>query len=114
MADDTTAPEPLTVREYVNAQNAVDVRLANNSAAEADELVSRHIGGKDNPHDVPATLIARAVLEVGADLYWRHKSRNGVVQLGSGVEAAGPVRINRDPMTMAYELLSPFLPAAIG
>jgi hypothetical protein len=84
-----------------------DKKFATESKTTATEMVHHFIGGADNPFKVPGSVVARAVLEVGADLYYRKASRNGVVGLDS-VEAQ-PFRIARDPMTAAYPLLRPYL-----
>lgn len=56
---------------------------------------------------VPADVQARAVLEVGADLYNRRKARNGIAGLDN-VEVS-PMRIRSDPMKAAQAILFPFL-----
>ncbi|RWZ52934.1 hypothetical protein ELQ90_03085 [Labedella phragmitis] len=107
MTDSTARDATDTTLEwYVNAIGE-DADFAAASAATATSMVHEFIGGEDNPFKVPADVVARAVLEVGADLYYRKASRNGVV----GLEGTGPqpFRINRDPMTAAYPLLRPYL-----
>lgn len=101
---------PVTLEEYVTAKGDDALALVAASTAEATAMVNRHIGGSANPHEVPSEILARAILEVGADLYYRKAARNGVVTFGNGLEAANVVRINRDPMTQAYPILAPFLP----
>lgn len=110
MTDPGTAPElaEVDLDWYVNAKNGSDASVAALVArceAEATELVSKHVGTAT----VPAVIIDRAVLEVGADLFYRRAARNGIVSFGNGVEAASVIRINRDPMTQAYPLLAPYL-----
>lgn len=93
---------------YVKAASSTEPRLADFADAcqlEAAALVDDHIGDAV----VPTVLRDRAVLEVGADLFYRRAARNGIVSFGSGVEAASVVRINRDPMTQAYPLLAPYV-----
>jgi hypothetical protein len=105
MADDTTrAATDLTW--YVQAKNE-DEDYARESEGVAQQLVEDFIGGAGNPFGVPADVVARAVLEVGADLYYRKASRNGVVQL-AGVDPQ-IFRLNRDPMAAAYPLLRRYL-----
>lgn len=105
---------------FVKASGDNDA-FAQSCADEALAMVRKHIGAVEtvdaagattwsNPHGVPQSLIDRAVLEVGADLYYRQAARNGIVSFGSGVEATSVIRINRDPMTQAYSILGPFLP----
>ena len=90
---------------YVDAIGE-DVEYAATSKAEATELVN-HFIGSGNPFGVPELVVDRAVLEVGADLYYRKASRNGVVGL-DGVDSQ-PFRLNRDPMAAAYPVLRPYL-----
>ena len=58
---------------------------------------------------VPATVLDRATREVCSDLFARRNAPNGIVnaQFASGDgPGASAVRINRDPLTPAYPLLS--------
>lgn len=83
-----------------------DVEFAKACELEATALVDNFVG-EDNPFNVPDEVLTRAVLEVGADLYYRKASRNGVV--GFGGDDPQPFRLNRDPMAAAYPLLRPFI-----
>jgi hypothetical protein len=105
MADDTT-PATTVLDWYVQAVGA-DAPFAQESGEVAQQMVNDFIGGEANPFQVPESVVARAVLEVGADLYYRKASRNGVATFGS-VEPQ-PFRLNRDPMTAAYPLLRRYL-----
>lgn len=105
MTDDSPAPATTDLSWFVQAVGE-DAAYAASCAAEARQMVSDFIG-EDNPYGVPASVVARAELEVGADLYYRKASRNGVVGL-DGVDPQ-PYRINRDPMTAAYPLLRRYL-----
>jgi hypothetical protein len=98
-------PTPTNLTWYVNAKGE-DAQYANESAAHAAVLVGNFIG-EGNPFKVPDSVVALSVLEVGADLYYRKASRNGIVGLDS-VEPQ-PFRLNRDPMAAAYAILRPFL-----
>ena len=104
-------PEAITLDWYVQALGD-DAEFAQQCATEASTLVT-HMIGTDNPYQVPADVIARAVLEVGADLYYRKASRNGIVQF-DGVETTSALRIGRDPLSAAYPFLRPFLPMGLG
>lgn len=106
-----STPEEITLAWYVNALGD-DVTLATSCAAEAADLVS-HMVGATNPYLVPASVIARAVLEVGADLYYRKASRNGIVQF-DGIETSSTMRISRDPLSAAYPFLRQFMPMGLG
>lgn len=104
MADETTPATDLVW--YVEAIGE-DAEFAAASKALATQLVTDFIGGEGNPFNVPASVVAGAVLEVGADLYYRKASRNGIVGL-DGVDPQ-PFRLNRDPMAAAYPLLRRYL-----
>ncbi len=105
MSDETT-PATTDLTWYVNAIDA-DQPFAATSETVARQMVTDFIGGENNPFGVPETVVARAVLEVGADLYYRKASRNGTVTIG-GVEPQ-MFRINRDPMAAAYPMLRRYL-----
>jgi|GEM_PF-2200596 len=103
---DAVPSTPTKLDWYVNAIGD-DKPFAAESDALARVMVHDFIGGKANPFGVPSEVVERAVLEVGADLYYRKASRNGVVQL-DGVEPQ-LYRLNRDPMAAAYPLLRRYL-----
>lgn len=100
------APTTTALDWYVEALGE-DKPFADESKLVATELVNNLIGGAANPFGVPAVVVARAVLEVGADLYYRKASRNGIVGL-EGVDPQ-PMRLNRDPLAAAYPFLRPYL-----
>ena len=102
--------EPTTGLEWYVQAIGDDAKFAETSAVEGAELVDNFVG-KDNPYQVPRSVLARARLEVGADLYYRKASRNGIV----GLDAADsqPFRLNRDPMAAAYSLLRQFIPVGL-
>ena len=113
--------QPTVLEWFVDAVGD-DEPYARECRADAETLVQNFIGSKpavgstpavDNPYGVPRNIVDRAALEVGADLYYRKASRNGVVAFGGSgdMPAPEPFRINRDPMQAAYPILRPFLPA---
>lgn len=106
MADSTAPATPTTTLEWFVEALGEDVAYAADSKAEAADLVDNFVGA-GNPFNVPTSVIARAVLEVGADLFYRKASRNGVV--GFDGPDPQPFRLNRDPMAAAYPILRPFL-----
>lgn len=61
---------------------------------------------------LPAVIKARAVLEVGAELYYRRSARLGIAGLDDA--EAAPIRISRDPMRAAYDLLRPYTKPALA
>lgn len=100
---------PIDLAWYVAAQNSPEMsKLAAVSRAEATQLVTDFIGGEANPFSVPQAVLDRAILEVGADLYYRQAARNGVVGIG-GDDMGQIFRLNRDPMAAAYPLLRRYL-----
>lgn len=77
--------------------------------AEAIELVLV-IGGE---HKVPAPIAQRAVVEAGADLFWRQQARNGIATFESE-GALETVRVGLDPTRSARAVLQPWLGVAIA
>lgn len=61
---------------------------------------------------VPASVVSRAVLEVGKELFDRRQSRNGIAGLDNMDFA--PMRIARDPMKAGMPYLQPYLGPAIA
>lgn len=89
---------------YVGAGNLDAVRsFVGECVEEATALVARRVG----VDTVPDVIRRRAVLEVGADLYHRRRVRNGVASF-DGVDMQ-PIRVTRDPMKAAEDILAPFL-----
>lgn len=113
--------DPPTVIQWFVQAVGDEVAFATECKTLGDTMVGNFIGNVAavglvpavvNPYKVPAEAVERAALEVGADLYYRKSSRNGVVAFGGGdMPAPEPFRINRDPMQAAYPILRPFLPA---
>lgn len=103
MPDETT---PATTLDWYVQAIGDDTAFAAESAQVATQMVTDFIG-TGNPFGVPESVVARAVLEVGADLYYRKASRNGVATI-EGVEPQ-MFRLNRDPMAAAYPLLRRYL-----
>jgi hypothetical protein len=98
--------EPRDLEWYVQASGD-DAPYAKESEGVARQMVIDFIGGESNPFDVPDAVVERAVLEVGADIYYRKASKNGLVTM-QGVDPQ-LFRINRDPMASAYPLLRRYL-----
>lgn len=84
------------------------------AAAEADAMVNNHTKPGNVRGEVPAHILARAKLEVGAELFHRRTSRNGVVGLDGGPDNFAPLRIARDPMKAAYDILAPYMLPALS
>lgn len=104
-------PTPLTVdlAGYLGETSAAEAPLIAECEESALELVTQHVGGAT----VPDSVLRVAVREVGADLFHRRKSRNGVTTFAGG-EGVTPIRLNRDPLTAAYPILRPYLPPALA
>jgi len=95
--------------EYVNAEDTgAPDSYVTECAAEASSLIANFVGKAKMPDEIRR----RAILEVGADLFHRRASRNGVIGF-EGVEAI-PVRIARDPMLSAYPILRQYLPIGLA
>lgn len=103
MPEETT---PATTLDWYVRALGEDLPFSAESAEVAQQMVTDFIGD-GNPFGVPESVVARAVLEVGADLYYRKASRNGVATM-DGVEPQ-LFRLNRDPMAAAYPLLRRYL-----
>lgn len=79
----------------------------------ADAMVTTYLQASDLleadgiPEGIPETVVDRAVLEVGSELYHRKNAPNGVAQFAT-MDAA-PIRIARDPMVAARPILAPYL-----
>lgn len=79
---------------------------------EAIDLVTAHADTRLDR--VPAAVLRRAVVEVGADLFHRRAARNGVIAFDETEVSASPVRIGRDPLAAARPLLAPYLGVGIA
>lgn len=102
---------PATVAKlakYCNAQ-ATDEYVVD-CANEAFDMVAWPVSKAVTP--VPESVVARAVLEVGKELFDRRQSRNGIAGLDSPDFA--PMRIARDPMKAAQPFLAPYLGPALA
>lgn len=105
MAEDTNGAGKLA--KYVQAAPGDEYVI--DAAAEAGAMVSNHLKPGNVRGEVPPAIIARARLEVGAELFHRRTSRNGVVGLDGGPDNFAPLRIARDPMKAAYDILAPYM-----
>lgn len=75
-------------------------------ALEAASLVASQVGTAK----VPKEVMARAVLEVAAELYHRKSAPNGIKNFADGFDGATAIRVARDPLVAARPLLAPYLP----
>lgn len=103
-----------TLAQYVGATAGTDAEFLAECEAEATELITVHTAGnlRGTATALPPSVLARAVLEVGADLYHRRTARNGVA--GFDGEQMAPVRVRNDPMAACYAIIRPYMKPAIG
>lgn len=91
------------LKVYLDIQATTDDAFIGSCAVAADALVSAYVGDAE----VPALILERACLEVGAELYLRRSTRGGNAQIGT---LDGPTfRTARDPLTGVYAYLSPYV-----
>jgi hypothetical protein len=83
---------------YVGASSN-DAAYVESCYNEAVELVSQYVGDRA----VPATVLLRAYLECGSELFHRRSAPNGIAQFGA--LDGTPIRVARDPMIGVYPLL---------
>lgn len=112
MAEDTITLDPNALAKYVKDTPGSD--YVRECAEEAAAMLSGHLTPDNVRSMPPAHVLRRALLEVGAELYHRRTSRNGVLGLDGGADNFAPLRIARDPMKAAYDLLRPYLMPAIS
>lgn len=112
MAEDTITLNPEALAKYV--KDTPGSEYVRECAEEAAAMLSGHLTPSNVRSMPPEHVIRRALLEVGAELYHRRTSRNGVVGLDGGPDNFAPLRIARDPMKAAYDILRPYMRAPIG
>lgn len=95
-----------SLAEYVGTTSATDFVQSCWSTAAA--LITEHIGGSV----VPAAVLDRAHLELGAELFHRKSTKNAIAQFAA--DGTPAVRIARDPMVAVRPLLDPYLEPGIG
>lgn len=101
----TTAAD---LRAYLDIESTADDAFIGACAVTADALVSAYVGDAE----VPALILERACVEVGAELYLRRATRGGNAQIGT---QEGPTfRTARDPLTGVYAYLTPFVGRGIA
>lgn len=97
-----------TLAQYVSSADR-DAGFVADCEERALAMVEQRLGGRT----IPAVVKELATLEVGADLFYRRSARNGVASF-DGPEMQAPVRIARDPMRAADEILRPYLGPGIA
>ncbi|MFV0315491.1 MAG: hypothetical protein ACK5O2_00820 [Microthrixaceae bacterium] len=78
------------------------------SARSGHAKVAKYLadGGADLA-TIPDVIAEEAVIEAGAAVYYRRTARNGIVTLGTG--EAIPMRIAKDPLSLVYPILAPYV-----
>ena len=94
---------------YVGAANVpADQAFVASCLEEGTALVAARVGAQV----IPDAIRARAIKEVAADLYHRRRVRNGIANF-NGPDLQ-PMRITRDPMKAAEDILNPYLAPGIA
>lgn len=75
---------------------------------EAQALVDRLVGTSE----VPESVLGRAYLEAGSELYHRRQAPNGIAQFAT--MDAPATRVARDPMVGVYPIIAPFIGPGIA
>lgn len=86
-------------RAYVGTKEVSD--FVDSCLASANQMVSKFVGSSRVPSDV----LDSAVLSCASELFHRRSAPNGVAQFA---DLGSVVRIAKDPMNAAREMLLPF------
>jgi len=95
---------------YVKGNPSVDAPYAESCWDEASALVSRFVGSAE----VPDSIVERATLEVGSELFHRKQAPSGIQGYAANDGAPPAPRLNRDPMSRVYAILGPFIPGGFA
>lgn len=96
------------LKAYVGAPSSDDT-FVTACWDEATALVTKFVGTKT----VPATVLLRAKIECGSELFHRRSAPNGIAQFAT-LDGGSAVRVARDPMIAAYPLLVPYVGQGIA
>lgn len=94
------------LRAYVGAREDRNVDFSKEKWHEAHTLVTTYLG--DDLAEAPEHIVSGAVLEVGAKLWTRRKSPNGMTQEAPLGDAPTPTLAPVDPMITVYPVLRRF------
>lgn len=84
------------------------------STYEAVDMIAAHVHAHDRDlAAIPATILARAVIEVAAELFNRRAAPLGIKNFAD-MDGTAPIRIARDPMTAGRPILAPYLPLGVS
>ncbi len=87
------------LKAYVGAPDSDDT-FVTACWDEATALVNKFVGTAT----VPATVLLRAKIECGSELFHRRSAPNGIAQFAT-LDGGSAVRVARDPMIGAYPIL---------
>jgi len=87
-------------RSYVGTKEVSS--FVDGCLASANQFVAKFVGNAKVPGDV----LDQAVLSCASELFHRRSAPNGVAQFA---DLGTTVRIAKDPMTAAYQMLLPFV-----
>jgi hypothetical protein len=87
-------------RSYVGTKEVST--FVDGCVASANQFISKFVGSARVPSDV----LDQAVLSCASELFHRRQAPNGVAQFA---DLGTTVRIAKDPMTAAYQMLLPFV-----
>lgn len=96
------------LKSYVGAPDS-DSTFVTACWDESVALVTKFVGTAT----VPATVLLRARIECGSELYHRRSAPNGIAQFAT-LDGGSAVRVARDPMIAAYPLLVPYVGQGIA
>jgi hypothetical protein len=91
------------LKAYVGAPDSDDT-FVTDCWNEATALVTKFVGTAT----VSATVLLRAKIECGSELFHRRSAPNGIAQFAT-LDGGSAVRVARDPMIGAYPLLTPYV-----
>ena len=96
------------LQSYVGAPDS-DETFVTSCWDEAVVLVTKFVGTAT----VPATVLLRAKIECGSELFHRRSAPNGIAQFAT-LDGGSAVRVARDPMIAAYPILTPWVGQGIA
>jgi hypothetical protein len=96
------------LKSYVGAPDS-DNTFVTACWDESVALVTKFVGTAT----VPSTVLLRARIECGSELYHRRSAPNGIAQFAT-LDGGSAVRVARDPMIAAYPLLVPYVGQGIA
>ena len=98
------------LKAYVGAPDSDNAFVAT-CWTEAHALVDKFCGVA--VAGVPASVLQRAKVECGSELFHRRSAPNGIAQFAN-LDGSSAVRVARDPMVAAIPILQPFVGLGIS